>query len=164
MTYSFKQSLSWVWGCIWLRQTNVSPQQSRAAVTDIALAVILLLCVSAFREPPLAYSLLDMQINANECTSRFLSPANTCREYAQNWFSLRITLELLNMRMPITFRAHHPFSPPSENKSSPHLGMWKALVIHIEEGNRIICKYLSRKNILKSILFVAVFRGWSETW
>lgn len=51
-------------------QTNVS------AVADIALAVILLLCVSVFREPPLAHSLLDMQINANECTSRFSPPAN----------------------------------------------------------------------------------------
>lgn len=121
-------------------QTNVSPQQSRAAVADIALAVILLLCVSMFKEPPLAHSLLDMQINANECTSRFSPPADTRHEYAQNGFLPLIKLESQNMRMPITFRAHHPFSLSSENKSSPPLGMWKVLVIHIEEGNRVICK------------------------
>lgn len=42
-------------------------QQSRAAVADTAIAVIFVIV----RKLVLARALLDMQINANECTSRF---------------------------------------------------------------------------------------------
>lgn len=88
---------------------------------DIAIAVILLLCVSIFREPLLAHSLLDMQINANECTSRFSPPVNA---YVMNMPKTDFH-RLLNWNHKICACQSHlkpiTLSHPTENISSPPL-------------------------------------------